>query len=91
MKNREAKRERDSKRESEQSGGMQAGEECGFYGNAGKAELWVSVPALYCTGPRFSATSLSLSLASPTIFFSTHTLLLFLSLPLSLTHTASKL
>lgn len=28
-----------------------------------KAELWVSVPALHCTGPRLSAASLSLSLS----------------------------
>lgn len=40
---------------------MQAGEECGFHGNARKAELWVSVPALHCTGPRLSAALLSLS------------------------------
>lgn len=40
---------------------MQAGEECGFHGNPRKAELWVSVPALHCTGPRLSAALLSLS------------------------------
>lgn len=62
LKNREAKRETESKRESVQSVGMQAGEECGFHGNPRKAELWVSVPALHCTGPRLSATTLSLSL-----------------------------
>lgn len=61
MKNREARRGID--RESEQSVGMQAGEECGFHGNPRKAELWVSVPALHCTGPRLSAALLSPSLS----------------------------
>lgn len=42
---------------------MQAGEECGFHGNPRKAELWVSVPALHCTGPRLSAALLSLPLS----------------------------
>lgn len=93
MKNREAKRERDSKRESEQSVGMQAGEECGFYGNAGKAELWVSVPALHCTGPRLSATSLSLSLSSLPhyIFLHTHPSSLLFSSSLSHTHSQQAL
>lgn len=42
---------------------MQAGEECGFHGNRRKAELWVSVPALHCTGPRLSAASLCVPLS----------------------------
>lgn len=51
---------------------MQAGEECGFHGNPRKAELWVSVPALHCTGPRLSAAllSLPLSLQPPPLYLS---------------------
>lgn len=80
------KRETESKRESEQSVGMQAGEECGFHGNPRKAELWVSVPALHRTDPRLSATAFSLSLSRLLhyILLSTHTHPLLLSLPPSL-------
>lgn len=59
---REVERAKERERESEQFVGMQAGEECGFHGNSRKAELWVSVPALHCTGPRLSLTPRSLQL-----------------------------